>query len=144
MESEQLFNQIKEAIRVHLDISRPSNDRLAAAQFIERLQNCDSASAVKLFDVGFKLLAGDDSEYNSNYVHFGFQLIELAIKMSWNMLDTNQKSSIKLELEKIITANQSTERHVKDGISKCVVEVMFREWPQNWPAFLNTLLGKCC
>ena len=37
----------------------------------------------------------------------------------------------------------SEARHVKDAISRIVVEIAKREWPQHWPSFLTELEGLC-
>ena len=33
----------------------------------------------------------------------------------------------------------SEEAHIKDALSRIVVEMMKREWPQNWPALMTEL-----
>jgi exportin-5 len=34
--------------------------------------------------------------------------------------------------------------HIKDGISRIVVEIIKREWPQQWPNLLAELEVLCC
>lgn len=35
------------------------------------------------------------------------------------------------------------ETYVKDGLAKIVVEMVKREWPQQWPSFMNELHELC-
>ncbi|KAG1652621.1 Exportin-5 [Nymphon striatum] len=34
--------------------------------------------------------------------------------------------------------------HIKDALSRIIVEMIKREWPQHWPDMLNELSNLCC
>lgn len=37
----------------------------------------------------------------------------------------------------------SEEPHMKDALSRVIVEMVKREWPQQWPSLLNELSDAC-
>lgn len=144
MDGETLCRQIRDAIAVNVNPQASIEERQKSAAFIEQVQNCDSTASAMMLEIGFRMIIPQESDAHLqvNYVHFGFQLIEGAIKRSWNQFDATTKSQIKAQFEQLITQSSFKHRHLKDCLSRCIVEVMFREWPQNWPQLLPLLLGK--
>lgn len=74
--------------------------------------------------------------------HFGLQLMEYCVKYKWYDIDQSQKISIK---DVTMSLMQSSEGdlmryvHLRDALSRVVVEMMKREWPQHWPNLLPEL-----
>lgn len=56
-----------------------------------------------------------------------------------------QKFFIKENVMRMIEADLSLAEvlHIKDGVSRLVVEIVKREWPQHWPTLLNELDSLC-
>lgn len=79
--------------------------------------------------------------------HFGLQLIEHCIKFRWNDMRLEEKIFIKdkaLELLESGTDPVMTEQaYIKDVLSRIIVEMIKREWPQQWPSLLPEL-DKIC
>lgn len=145
-EIELIYRQLKEAIVASLNPQTAVADRNLATQFIEQLKNDSSQVSIQL-QLGFKLIfLPDASQYEpflaSNFVRFGFQLIENAIKFSWNELDQAGQTEIKTHLLKLVCDNSLKDRHLKDSLSKCMVEMIIREWPQKWPDLMPVLLSE--
>ncbi|KAG1656142.1 Exportin-5 [Nymphon striatum] len=91
-------------------------------------------------------LAGKE---NSHIVrHFGLQLIEHCIRFRWNDLTVDEKCFIKSASMQLLLngthdiLNEQT--HIKDALSRIIVEMIKREWPQHWPDMLNELSNLCC
>ncbi|XP_023226925.1 exportin-5-like [Centruroides sculpturatus] len=79
--------------------------------------------------------------------HFGLQLIEHHIKFRWNFLSQEEKCCIKNSAMNLLTKGTNSildeEAHIKDGMSRIIVEMIKREWPQQWPELLNELSELC-
>ncbi|XP_064484007.1 exportin-5-like [Ornithodoros turicata] len=75
--------------------------------------------------------------------HIGLQLVEHCIKLRWNVMTPEEKLSIKETATRLVaegTQNLLVEHtHIKDAVSRIVVEMVKREWPQQWPTFLQEL-----
>ncbi|XP_064601794.1 LOW QUALITY PROTEIN: exportin-5-like [Liolophura sinensis] len=79
--------------------------------------------------------------------HFGLQLVEHSIKHSWNDMCQEDKDSMKASSLELIAAGTDyileEQSHIKDGVSRVVVEVVKRSWPQMWPSLLKDLTDLC-
>uniref|UniRef100_A0A8C4QPI4 Exportin 5 n=1 Tax=Eptatretus burgeri TaxID=7764 RepID=A0A8C4QPI4_EPTBU len=79
--------------------------------------------------------------------HFGLQLLEHCIKFRWINMNQEEKLQLKEDIWKIITDGtlpiMEEEAHVKDVVSRLVVEMAKREWPQQWPEMLDELKALC-
>lgn len=75
--------------------------------------------------------------------HLGLQLLEHAIKYKWNDLSVEQKVYIKENVMRLVAEGSldllSEHLFVKDKVSRLVVEMIKREWPQQWPGLLDEL-----
>ncbi|KAG7171528.1 Exportin-5-like [Homarus americanus] len=75
--------------------------------------------------------------------HLGLQLLEHVIKYKWNDLSVQQKVYIKESTMQLVAEGTldllSEHLYVKDKVSRLVVEMMKREWPQQWPGLLEEL-----
>ena len=79
--------------------------------------------------------------------HFGLRLMEDIIKLRWNDMTAEEKVFVKDNAMRLMasgTADILTEPlHIKDAVSRIVVEIAKREWPQHWPSFLTELEALC-
>ncbi|KAI0243017.1 Exportin-5 [Lamellibrachia satsuma] len=79
--------------------------------------------------------------------HFGLQLLEHSVKYRWNNMSAEEKLFIKentLEMLAKGTLDLLSERaHIKDGLSRIMVEMIKREWPQHWATLMQELNAIC-
>lgn len=79
--------------------------------------------------------------------HFGLQLMEHCVKYRWTRISQSEKLFIKENAMKLL--QEGTEpflqeaNHIKDALSRVVVEMIKREWPQQWPTLLAELSQAC-
>uniref|UniRef100_A0A3P8V400 Exportin 5 n=1 Tax=Cynoglossus semilaevis TaxID=244447 RepID=A0A3P8V400_CYNSE len=75
--------------------------------------------------------------------HFGFQILEHII-FRWNDMQQGEKVELK-ECTMQLLSKQGThsvleeESHIKDVLSRITVEMIKREWPQQWPGMLKEM-----
>ncbi|GFN82344.1 cilia- and flagella-associated protein 36-like, partial [Plakobranchus ocellatus] len=79
--------------------------------------------------------------------HFGLQLIEHCIKYRWNDITDSDKDNLKMNSLRLM--DQGTHdmleeaQHIKDGVSRIVVELMKRVWPQLWDSLFTDFTLLC-
>jgi exportin-5 len=113
--------------------------RQNAFNYIENFKQ----NSPNLLDVGFYLAYQKESY---ELTHFGLQLIMHTIKFRWNDYNEQIKSEIKNRLMGIIINLDTNERnmvrgpaYVKNSMCLVIIELVKREWPQNWPTLINDL-----
>jgi exportin-5 len=87
-------------------------------------------------------------QYSSIVKHFGLQLIEHTIKFNWNVISRPEKIFIKENSMKLLSAglggmDERNATHIKDALSRIIVEMIKREWPQQWTTLLAELSEAC-
>lgn len=79
--------------------------------------------------------------------HFGLQLMEHCIKYRWTQISQSEKLFIKENSMKLLQEGTEPmiqeETHIKDALSRVIVEMIKREWPQQWPTLLSELSQAC-
>nr|CAD7259694.1 unnamed protein product [Timema shepardi] len=85
---------------------------------------------------------------NSHFVrHFGLQLMEHCVKYRWNQISQPEKLFIKENAMKLLAAGTELglqeHNHIKDALSRVIVEMVKREWPQQWSTLLSELSEAC-
>ncbi|KAJ8676509.1 hypothetical protein QAD02_012296 [Eretmocerus hayati] len=79
--------------------------------------------------------------------HFGLQLMEHCIKDRWTQMSQAEKLFIKENAMKLLEEGVGPllqeENHIKDALSRIIVEMIKREWPQQWPTMLAELSQVC-
>lgn len=132
--------QLAAAVELTMDPAAPQNHRLdaynACEQFKEKSPLC----------VQCGLYLAQHPEFSQFVRHFGLQLMEHCIKYRWYNMTQAEKVFIKDNAMKlleggIIDVNPVESAHIKDALSRVVVEMIKREWPQNWPSLLSELNG---
>ncbi|XP_063774861.1 exportin-5 [Pseudophryne corroboree] len=75
--------------------------------------------------------------------HFGLQVLEHVVKFQWNDMQGMEKVCLKERVMGLIANGihpiLQEEGHIKDVLARIVVEMIKREWPQQWPDMLNEL-----
>lgn len=87
-------------------------------------------------------------QYNSTVKHFGLQLLEETVKYKWNSISQQEKIFIKENAMKLLNmgvgpAEDLSLLHLKVALSRIVVEMVKREWPQQWTTLLAELSDAC-
>ncbi|KAK9509310.1 hypothetical protein O3M35_006655 [Rhynocoris fuscipes] len=82
-------------------------------------------------------------EYSHFVRHFGLQLMEHCIKYRWYNLTHAEKIFIKENAMKLVEGGMDAlleeKAHMRDALSRVVVEMIKREWPQQWGTLLSEL-----
>jgi exportin-5 len=91
---------------------------------------------------GFYLV--QSTQFSAIVKHFGLQLMEHQVKFNWNKISQEEKIFIKDNTMKLLAtgvgpADDTSLLHIKDALSRIVVEMIKREWPQQWPTLLSEL-----
>ncbi|XP_077522444.1 exportin-5-like protein Ranbp21 [Amblyomma americanum] len=75
--------------------------------------------------------------------HIGLQLVEHCIKLRWNVITIADKQFIKENVMKMMAEGTehllAEQAHIKDALAKLLVEMIKREWPQQWPLLMDEL-----
>jgi exportin-5 len=112
-----------------------------AYEYIETFKQ----TSVHILDIGFDFVCTSDS---FELGHFGLQLISDLIKFKWKDLDPSLKLDVKNKLMYLITnlSRKSIQSNLveyplyfKNTLCLTFLELIKREWPQNWPQLLNEL-----
>lgn len=139
MRDEELL-PILQMVSTMSDASVSNGVRLQAYQACEDLKK--TLAPIQKIELGFTL-ARNDPRWNFAVIHFGMQLIEDVIKYSWPSFTVEQKIAIRDIAVQLVAAATSSgdprELSNIDGSAKLVVEIIKREWPQQWPNMLPEL-----
>lgn len=89
------------------------------------------------------IMFNGDKELTESVRHFGLQLVENCIKLKWSELTPESRGQVKSTLENMIRQETfgTGSRLFQEGLSKCVVEAMKHDWPNQWPDLTSTLLS---
>ncbi|XP_039280028.1 exportin-5-like [Nilaparvata lugens] len=132
-----LAGQLAAAVELTMDPAAPHSQRheaySACEQFKEKSPLC--------VQCGLYLVQRQD--YSHFVRHFGLQLMEHCIKYRWYNLVQAEKLFIKENAMKLVEAgtvgSHVNDTHLKDALSRVIVEMIKREWPQQWPTLLAEL-----
>ncbi|CAG2217281.1 XPO5 [Mytilus edulis] len=128
------------AVETVMNPTAAQQDRQSAQQILEEFKE----SSPYCVQCGLKL-----SQYYDNPVarHFGLQLLEHSIKFRWNSFTEEEKEQLKKSSLEIIEKGTlgiiHEQIYIKDVISRIIVEIIKREWPQLWPTLLADLYNLC-
>ncbi|BFG03016.1 exportin-5 [Drosophila madeirensis] len=141
-DTEALAAELAKAVEVIMHPMTQQNSRLEAYMACERFKEESPLCA----QVGL-LLAGSP-QFNQQVRHFGLQLIEYTIKYKWNCITHEEKVYIKDNAIKMLNigvgpAEDRSLLPLKNALSKIIVEMIKREWPQQWSDLLPELSTAC-
>ncbi|KAL1506020.1 hypothetical protein ABEB36_005457 [Hypothenemus hampei] len=133
-----LAADLARAVELTMNPNVSQTDRLKAYQACESFKETSPLCA----EAGLFLAANTQNSPISR--HFGLQLMEHTVKYRWTQISQQEKLFIKDNAMKLLAAGGvSEEPHMKDALSRVVVEMVKREWPQQWPSLLNELSDVC-
>ncbi|KAL2083565.1 hypothetical protein ACEWY4_021338 [Coilia grayii] len=132
----EMCDQLIKAVYVMMDPESNQRFRLEALKFCEEFkEKCP-------FCVQCGLQLSDQTQ-NPVIRHFGLQILEHAIKFRWNSMSQEEKVTLKNCAMELLSKGTrpilEEESHIKDALSRIVVEMIKREWPQNWPHMLKEM-----
>ena len=140
MESER--NILIEAWKIcSQQTTKDLNQYKKAYEYIETFKKTSNF----ILDIGFEMA---NSTVSYELAHFGLHLISDVIKFKWNTLDSHIKLVIKNKLVELISNLDSKQQndikkspiYFKNTLCLTFLELVKREWPQNWPSLLTELI----
>jgi len=131
-----LCEQLVKAVTVMMDPSSTQRYRLEALKFCEEFkEKCPIC-----VPCGLRLA---EKTQVAIVRHFGLQILEHVVKFRWNSMSRLEKVYLKNSVMELIANGTlnilEEENHIKDVLSRIVVEMIKREWPQHWPDMLIEL-----
>lgn len=89
------------------------------------------------------LLLASGNQYSAVVKHFGLQLMEHTIKYRWTQITQPEKLFIKENAMKLLYMGGWETAHLNDALARVIVEMIKREWPQQWSTLLAELSDAC-
>nr|XP_030726468.1 exportin-5 isoform X3 [Globicephala melas] len=131
-----LCEQLVKAVTIMMDPSSTQRYRLEALKFCEEFkEKCPIC-----VPCGLRLA---EKTQIAIVRHFGLQILEHVVKFRWNSMSRLEKVYLKNSVMELIANGTlnilEEENHIKDVLSRIVVEMIKREWPQHWPDMLIEL-----
>uniref|UniRef100_W5NFG2 Exportin-5 n=1 Tax=Lepisosteus oculatus TaxID=7918 RepID=W5NFG2_LEPOC len=131
-----MCEQLIKAVNVMMDADSSQRYRLEALKFCEEFkEKCPFC-----VPCGLKL---SEKSQPALVRHFGLQILEHVIKFRWNSMQQREKIYLKNCTMGLLSTGTypilEEESHIKDALSRIVVEMIKREWPQHWPDMLKEL-----
>ncbi|XP_060895808.1 exportin-5 [Labrus mixtus] len=131
-----MCEQLVKAVNAMMDAETSQIYRLEALKFCEEFKETSSYCVT----CGLRLA---DKAQPAVVRHFGLQILEHVIKFRWNDMPQQEKVQLK-ECAMQLLANGTHSileevSHIKDVLSRIIVEMIKREWPQHWPDMLKEM-----
>ncbi|KAM3606596.1 uncharacterized protein V6R79_019308 [Siganus canaliculatus] len=131
-----MCDQLIKAVTVMMDAETSHIYRLEALKFCEEFKETSSFCV----PCGVQLA---DKAQTAVVRHFGLQILEHVIKFRWNNMQPQEKVHLKeCAMQLLLNGTHSIleeESHIKDVLSRIIVEMIKREWPQHWPDMLKEM-----
>ncbi|XP_070590303.1 exportin-5 isoform X2 [Erythrolamprus reginae] len=131
-----LCEQLVKAVTAMMDPASTQRYRLEALKFCEEFKEKSPVCV----SCGLKLA---EKSQTAIVRHFGLQILEHVVKFRWNTMSRFEKVFLKNSVMTLISNGTQNileeESHIKDVLSRIVVEMIKREWPQHWPDMLKEL-----
>ncbi|XP_041645980.1 exportin-5 [Cheilinus undulatus] len=131
-----MCEQLIKAVNAMMDAETSQIYRLEALKFCEEFKETSSFCV----PCGIQLA---DKAQPAVVRHFGLQILEHVIKFRWNNMQQQEKVQMK-ECAMQLLSNGTHSileevSHIKDVLSRIIVEMIKREWPQHWPDMLKEM-----
>ncbi|CAL1297292.1 unnamed protein product [Larinioides sclopetarius] len=142
MESEimKVSADVFSAVNLIMNPTTPEIERRKAHELLEHFKDTSPLCA----KAGFFLIARSNPPVIRRC---GFQLIENYVKLHWNNINADEKVCIKNNTMQILASGTGPVleevMYIKDALSRVVVELAKREWPQNWASLMEELHNIC-
>ncbi|XP_077585073.1 exportin-5 [Stigmatopora nigra] len=131
-----MCEQLIKAVNVTMDPESSQIYRLEALKFFEEFKEKSPLCVPCSFQL-------TDKAQPPVVRHFGLQIMEHVIKFRWNDMELHEKIQVKDYTMQLLSQGTQPilqeESYIKDVLSRVVVEMIKREWPQNWPNMLEEL-----
>ncbi|XP_034753551.1 exportin-5 [Etheostoma cragini] len=131
-----MCDQLLKAVNVMMD---PETDQIYR---LEALKFCEEFKETSTFCIPCGLQLADKAQ-TAVVRHFGLQILEHVIKFRWNNMQQQEKVQLKECAMQLLSTGThpilEEESHIKDALSRITVEMIKREWPQNWPDMLKEM-----
>nr|XP_006811536.1 PREDICTED: exportin-5-like [Saccoglossus kowalevskii] len=138
--SSAIVQQLVKAVNTAMNPSVDHQKRLDAYQVCEEFKEKSPECAA----CGIELVG---LHHSPVIRHFGLQLLEHCVKFRWNSMGPEDKVTFKETVMRLLSTGTldilNEQLYIKDGLSRIVVEMVKREWPQNWPTLLSELNCLC-
>lgn len=135
-----LAGQLGAAVELTMNPAVPMEERHRAFTQLEEFKESSPYGS----QCGFYLVTHSQAPVAR---HFGLKLLEDIVKARWNSMVAEEKLFIKESLMKLMSSGTGhiTVEHLfmKDALARVVVELVKREWPQQWPGLLQELDCLC-
>lgn len=119
------------------------NPHASQAERLEAYNACEVFKEKSPLCVQCGLYLAQRADYSHFVRHFGLQLMEHCIKYRWYNMTQAEKLFIKENAMKLVERGMDTtledKAHMRDALSRVVVEMIKREWPQQWSTLLAEL-----
>uniref|UniRef100_A0A1B0D7F5 Uncharacterized protein n=1 Tax=Phlebotomus papatasi TaxID=29031 RepID=A0A1B0D7F5_PHLPP len=137
----RLAGELARAVEVTMNTHATQNDRMEAYMACERFKETSPLCA----QAGLFLASG---QFPLTVRHFGLQLMEHTVKFKWYSISQQEKIFVKENAMKLLAsgvgpAEDASLMHIKDALSRIIVEMIKREWPQQWTTLLAELSDAC-
>ncbi|XP_055925366.1 exportin-5-like [Argiope bruennichi] len=142
MESEikKVSEDIVNAVNLIMNPTTPEINRRKAHELLENFKDTSPICA----KCGFFLIVRSNPPIIR---HFGYQLIENYVKLHWNDINDDEKVYIKNTSMQTLASGTGPvleeEMYIKDAMSRVIVELIKREWPQHWTSLMEELHNIC-
>ncbi|KAG1941606.1 exportin-1 [Pimephales promelas] len=131
-----LCDELIKAVNVMMEAESSQTYRLEALKFIEDFKD----KSPFCVECGLQLA---EKSQTAVVRHFGLQILEHVVKFQWNNMAPQEKLRLKNCTMGLLSDGThpilQEECHVKDALSRIVVEMIKREWPQHWPDMLTEM-----
>uniref|UniRef100_A0A672NMW5 Exportin 5 n=1 Tax=Sinocyclocheilus grahami TaxID=75366 RepID=A0A672NMW5_SINGR len=131
-----LCDELIKAVNVMMEAESSQTYRLEALKFIEEFKE----KSPFCVECGLQLA---EKSQTAVVRHFGLQILEHVVKFKWNDMAPQEKLQLKNCTMGLLSDGThpilQEECHVKDALSRIVVEMIKREWPQHWPDMLKEM-----
>jgi len=135
-----IAGQLGAAVELTMNPAVPMEERHRAFTQLEQFKETSPFGS----QCGFYLVTNSQAPVAR---HFGLKLLEDIVKARWNSMVAEEKLFIKESLMKLMSSGTGhiTVEHLfmKDALARVVVELVKREWPQQWPGLLQELDALC-
>ncbi|CAO1317047.1 unnamed protein product [Diamesa hyperborea] len=137
-----IAGELAMAIEITMSPNTSQSQRMEAYEASEKFKNLSPLCA----QAGLYLVTSP--QYSAVVKHFGLQLMEHQVKSNWNKISQEEKVFIKENTMKLLSSGvgpveDKSLLHIKDVLSRIVVEMIKREWPAQWTTLLSELSSVC-
>ncbi|PNF23709.1 hypothetical protein B7P43_G02483 [Cryptotermes secundus] len=137
----KVAEELARAVELTMDPCLPQQQRMEAYTACERFKETSPLC------VQCGLYLAQQSNLSHFVRHFGLQLMEHCVKFRWNQMSQQEKLFIKENAMKLLERGIEPQLqelvHIKDALSRVIVEMIKREWPQQWSSLLAELQNAC-